>query len=253
MEIPPSNSSLSVHLTKDGSPTLFSERYQQTYHSKHGSVTESNHIFLNTSGIKKQLKKGIPTRILEVGLGTGLNFLLTAREAITNGTPLSYWAFEHTILSLETFHTLKLEAHIPDPDLLDTFARVLKNLELAVSGNIYTFSITPTIQLSVLKGDATQVPLPNEQFHAVFQDAFSPDVNPELWTPLFFQRIYDTMHPGGRLTTFSVRRLVRENLTSAGFLVQKKPGPPGGKREMVLATKPNHAQSDTTKPNKKPS
>lgn len=238
--IPDSFSPPSVQITKDGSPTLFSERYQQTYHSKHGSLTESNHIFLEATGVRNRLQAGDSTRVLEVGLGTGLNFLLTAREALVSGTGLEYWAFEHTIISTATFASLKLDTCIQDTGLLDAFSEVLRALADAADDHMHSFAIRPSIQLHVLKGDALNVDLPDARYHAVYQDAFSPDVNPELWSSLFFQRIYATMHPGGRLTTFSVRRLVRDTLTAAGFQVQKRQGPPGGKRQMLLAIKPDY-------------
>lgn len=231
---------LSIRITRDGSPTLFSERYQQTYHSIHGSVTESNHIFLEETGIRDRLTRGAPTNILEVGLGTGLNFLLTAQEAIASGASLRYWAMEHTIVTPDTFHTLCFEPFINDRSLLTSFSGALERLINAPSDQSHSYDITNSVQLHVLKGDASHTPVPDNQYHAVYQDAFSPDVNPELWSSLFFQQIYDTMLTGGRLTTFSVRRLVRENLVDAGFVVQKRPGPPGGKREMVLAIKPNN-------------
>ena len=229
---------LSVRTTGDGSPTLFSEHYQQTYHSIHGSVTESNHIFLGETGIRDRLQSGLQTHVLEVGLGTGLNFLLTAQEAISSGASLDYWAMEHTILTPDTFDSLHLEPLINNHTLLTTFSSVLECLKNTADG-AYSFDILDNVRLHILHGDASQYPIPNNQYNAVYQDAFSPDVNPELWSSLFFRQIYDTMHAGGRLTTFSVRRLVRENLKEAGFVVQKRPGPPGGKREMVLAIKSN--------------
>ena len=232
-----------VKTTQDGSPTLFSERFQQTYHSIHGSITESNHIFLSETGVKNRLQAGLPTRILEVGLGTGLNFLLTAQLALTSNTLLEYWAFEHTIISKATFLALGLEKFIKNGILLERFADTFESLSTAPSNKTHSFILFEGVSLHVLKGDATEMPLPNIQCDAVYQDAFSPDVNPELWSTAFFQRIYDTMHSNARLTTFSVRRLVRDNLTAVGFTIQKRPGPTGGKREMLLAIKKDHEQS----------
>lgn len=232
-----------VKTTKDGSPTLFSERYQQTYHSIHGSLTESNHIFLSETGVKDRLQAGSSTNILEVGLGTGLNFLLTAQVALASHASLEYWAFEHTIISKATFLALGLEKFIDNHTLLDRFADTLESLSTAPPLKTYSLTLFEGVHLHVLKGDATEMPVPNIQFDAVYQDAFSPDVNPELWSTVFFQRIYDTMHSNGRLTTFSVRRLVRDNLAAVGFIVHKRPGPAGGKREMLLAIKPEHEQS----------
>ena len=173
-------------------------------------------------------------------MGTGLNFLLTAEQALLSQATLEYWALEHTIISPSTFSALELSTIIQSASLLNAFEDVLFNLTTASINQLHSFSLASSIHLHVLKGDATHLDIPVEHYDAVYQDAFSPDVNPELWSPLFFQRIYNTMHTGGCLTTFSVRRLVRDHLSAAGFIVQKKPGPPGGKREMLLAIKPDH-------------
>ena len=67
--------------TADGLDTLYSARYGQTYHSRHGAGTEARHVFLDGSGVADRLADGLPTRVLEVGFGTGLNFFLTAQQA----------------------------------------------------------------------------------------------------------------------------------------------------------------------------
>ena len=33
--------------TKDQSPTLYSSQFDQTYHSIHGAIAESQHVFIN--------------------------------------------------------------------------------------------------------------------------------------------------------------------------------------------------------------
>jgi len=87
-------------LTKDGSSTLFSTVYGQTFHSIHGALTESRHVFLDSSGTATRLRERQKTDILEIGLGAGLNFLLTADLALKHGTQLNYTAFEFAPLSL---------------------------------------------------------------------------------------------------------------------------------------------------------
>ena len=78
--------------------------------------------------------------------------------------------------------------------------------------------------------------LPDVRHDAVYLDAFSPDVNPELWTSAFLARLYTVTKPGGRLATYSAKGQVRRDLEAVGFAVEKRPGPPG-KREMLVAVK----------------
>ncbi|MGB1670135.1 MAG: hypothetical protein ACPHCT_01565, partial [Flavobacteriales bacterium] len=86
--------------TSDGSMTLHSERFGQTYHSRHGALTESLHVFLDAGWTERlsSLESGAPLRVLELGLGTGLNALLTrkAHAALPAGNrpALRYEALE---------------------------------------------------------------------------------------------------------------------------------------------------------------
>ena len=45
------------------------------------------------------------------------------------------------------------------------------------------------------------------------------------------------MNPSGILTTYCAKGVVRRMLQSSGFTVERLPGPPGGKREILRATK----------------
>ena len=70
---------LSVVTTADGSKTIYNAEVGENYHSKHGALQESQHVFLN-SGLRYSLAstESEKVSVLEVGLGTGLNFLLSA-------------------------------------------------------------------------------------------------------------------------------------------------------------------------------
>ena len=74
-------------------------------------------------------------------------------------------------------------------------------------------------------------------FDVVYFDAFAPEKQPEMWTPELFQAIYRHMAPGGILTTYCAKGVVRRLLQATGFHVERLPGPPGGKREILRATK----------------
>ena len=69
---------LKIITTADGSHSLFNEEINETYHSVHGAIQESVHVFIK-NGLEYVLEKGspLPISIFEVGFGTGLNALLT--------------------------------------------------------------------------------------------------------------------------------------------------------------------------------
>jgi len=77
---------------------------------------------------------------------------------------------------------------------------------------------------------------PGGKFDLVYFDAFAPNKQPELWTKEIFSKAYGLLNPGGILVTYSSKSIVRKELTSCGFAVEKRPGPPG-KREMTRAIK----------------
>lgn len=223
--------------TLDGSQTLFSERYEQSFHSDKGALSESKHIFLEASGVRKHLHKGLYTSVLEVGFGTGLNFFLSADLALTSGANLDYSALEQELLPADLVQSLNYKDYLERADLLVAYLVFRDTLPTQVLPGTYYFQFEGA-GLELRIGEATKQRFQKARFDAIYQDAFSPDANPELWTESFFKKLRNTMKPGGVMTTYSVKGEVRQRLKALGLEVEKRPGPPGGKREMLRARKP---------------
>lgn len=223
--------------TADGSDTLYSDEYQETFHSTFGALTETEHVFLNGTGVKQRLAEGHPTRVLEVGFGTGLNFFVTAQHSQTNSTPLEYVALEKHLLPAETLTQLN-HADLPAVahEIRQAFLSWRQSLPDSLSDSSLQWQFGDLIELELILGDATSISLPPRDYQAIYQDAFSPENNPELWTQEFFTRLFEVLAPGGKLATYSVKGAVRRRLATVGFEVQKRPGPPG-KREILVAVK----------------
>jgi len=221
--------------TNDASNTLFSSRYQQTYHSTFGAVTESMHVFLKGANVVARLVSGQPTRVLEVGFGLGLNCLLSADTAAQNNTRLDYTGIEHEPISAAQLHTLDYQRWLSKPELVESLAVMLrKPAEPCLKAKLdehtsVTLIINDATSKIVLEQLATE-----PAFDAIFLDAFSPEHNPECWTLDFFKQLFSLLTPHGVLATYCVKGTVRRNLQSAGFIVQKVPGP-AGKREVLRA------------------
>ena len=66
-----------IIITNDGSHSIYSSKFKESYHSLNGSISESQHVFIK-NGLKTVHKENI--NILEIGFGTGLNVLLTIIE-----------------------------------------------------------------------------------------------------------------------------------------------------------------------------
>ncbi len=215
-------------ITSDGSSTLHSERYGESFHSHKGALTESKHVFLQGTGVVERLEHRHPTHLLEVGFGTGLNFFLTADVALNYETDLRYTALEKDLLSADDLASLGYGTHLEHPELLERFLvwrQSLQKSEFEFAG----------VRLELLLGDATLQPLPENHFHAVYQDAFSPATNPELWSETFLDKLRKSLTSDGVLSTYCVKGEVRRRMQALGFEVEKRSGPPGGKREMMVA------------------
>ncbi len=212
---------MEIRYTDDGSPTLWSGQYGETYHSGFGAVTESLHVFIE-AGFKQTSAN--PLYIFEMGFGTGLNALLTLKYALQRDLRVNYHSVETFPVPPEIASNIVVE-----PELKETFLKLHKaewNEPVAISSEF---------ELLKIKQNLIEWQ-PKEMYHLVYFDAFSPESQPELWTGDIFQKIYDMLYNGGILTTYCAKGYVRRNMIAAGFKVERLPGPPG-KREMLRAVK----------------
>ncbi len=222
--------------TRDGTPTLHSARYGQTYGSTGGALTESQHVFLDGTDAGTRLRSGKATRVLEVGFGTGLNWWTTAQVALKSGARLDFVSLEFDPVPADALQRLNLPRLVGLP--LPTGAFFSAYADAVASPRnpaTHRIALTPYIVLTLHVGDALEATLPTE-CDAVYLDAFSPDANPELWTASFARQLLGALRPGGKLATYSAKRSIRDALTEAGFHVERRVGPPG-KRHVVSATR----------------
>lgn len=213
-------------LTSDNSHTFFDKRTGEHYHSTFGAIQESEHIFINAAlEYKSQNSKEV--NILEVGFGTGLNALLTYKYANYNFLKINYFA-------IEAYPVEQNDAEILNyPEILnmwkEDFLRMHEKTEEIIKIGERFILQKQFAKLELVKFD-------KEQFDIVYFDAFSPEVQPELWTEDIFKMIFNSMKENAVLTTYSCKGIVKRALKSAGFQIEKLPGPPG-KREFLRAEK----------------
>ena len=92
--------------TADGSHSLYVKGLDEHYHSIHGAIQESKHVFIET-GLKHIFSKGVQQiNILEIGFGTGLNALLTLMEAEKLNIKVNYTSLEAYPLNSELVNAL---------------------------------------------------------------------------------------------------------------------------------------------------
>lgn len=214
--------------TADGSSTVHIEDMDVTYHSRHGAIQESMHVFIN-AGLEYFISKSgdtSPVKIFEMGLGTGLNALLTWQYALEKNLPVYYESVEQFPLGAAEVSALSYHTILQDKSALSAIHNADWNIEVALD-KIFSFK----------KSDASLIDYATDVlFDIIYYDAFAPNAQPELWTEEVFTKLYSILNANGLLVTYCSKGDVRRAMIAAGFKVQKIPGPPG-KREMLRAVK----------------
>lgn len=214
--------------TKDGSLTLRSAIFNETYHSIHGAITESKHVFIQ-EGLQYVFEiKQTDISILEFGFGTGLNALLSCDFAEQHSVNIDYHSLELYPISLSeaismdygkqlingTAMMQKLhDANWEDSTFIEKHFKLTKN---KISFELYE---------------------PVKQFDLIFHDAFAPSSQEMFWLNPFIQQCYDWLLPKAILVSYCAKGSFKRALRDAGFIVNSIAGPPG-KREMTRAIKP---------------
>jgi len=221
-------------VTGDGSHTLRNRRFAVPYHSTHGAIQESNHVFIQTgldAFVAESGRKSV--NVLELGFGSGLNALLTQLYAENKaGLAVDYYSLEAFPIDLEIARQLNYGPLLGKP------AEELLNLHQSPYDEALR-SITAAFRLAKSTRDLL-LGLPdawsNVPFDVIFYDAFAPASQPELWSPEALRICFDALAVGGCLVTYCAQGQFKRDLRSVGFTVEPKPGPPG-KREMTRGTK----------------
>ncbi len=213
-------------LTADGSHTLLVPGTDMTYHSKHGAIQESVHVFIN-AGLHYAMQQKNSLKVFEMGFGTGLNALLTYLETHLHDIRIEYHTVETSPIDSKMVSLLNY------PEQLDnaTLAEPLKAMHHAPFEE--ALALSPAFLFTKFNNCITVFKAP-AKYDIIYFDAFAPNAQPGLWTQEVFEMIKSMMEPGGCLVTYCSKGDVRRALLAAGFTVSKLPGPPG-KREMIRA------------------
>jgi tRNA U34 5-methylaminomethyl-2-thiouridine-forming methyltransferase MnmC len=217
---------ITIVTTEDGSSTLFNIHNGEHYHSIHGAIQESMHVFIK-AGLR-HISSSEQFRILEIGFGTGLNCLLSLAETAGMHKETVYYAIEPypvDALSWGKLNYCQLEG-------LSGFEADFKSMHHEEDGEV---RLSPEFQLVRLRSKFEETSLLPNYFNLVYFDAFSAEAQPELWQPEIFGKIRASMVVGGVLVTYAAKGSVRRALQNNGFVTERLPGPPG-KREMLRAT-----------------
>ncbi len=207
--------------TDDGSPTFRSVKYDEPYHSKSGAIEECFEKYINPMKI---WEKENPV-IYDVCSGMGYNAAAAIDAFLEKGHGImTIYLYENDpeIIRKSLEINPAFKHYFIIKELVNTYFE-LELIELIKEIN------GKTIHLILRVGDARElIPKEIERADFVFFDPFSPKKHPEMWELQFFKDIFSKTKHGGVLATYSYARIVRDNLTAAGFVVST--GPTIGRR-----------------------
>ncbi|HLF32604.1 MAG TPA: tRNA (5-methylaminomethyl-2-thiouridine)(34)-methyltransferase MnmD [Cyclobacteriaceae bacterium] len=222
---------LKIIRTEDGSDSVFNEELNESYHSVHGAVAESKHVFIK-NGFRFIITEKNPAElaILEIGLGTGLNVLLTWQENRKFECNIHYTAIEAYPLPGELVKKLNyVEGTTGNPGDSAGFFHALHN----APWNEFV-KITDRFYFRKLKIRYEDYQPSGDCYDLVYYDAFSPGRQPELWEVPVLQKTAGFMCSSAVLVTYTAKGQLKRDLRSVGLTVETLQGPPG-KKEMIRA------------------
>jgi tRNA U34 5-methylaminomethyl-2-thiouridine-forming methyltransferase MnmC len=218
---------IKIITTRDGSNSLINTELNETYHSIHGAVQESNYVFIK-NGLELVLERKSDTiHVLEVGFGTGLNALLTLQAAIDSQRKISYTSIDNLPLPKEIWAELN---YVHDQSMKNFFEKIHTtpwNEMHAVDDWFDINKVLDTVQFADFN---------DNYFDIVYFDAFAPNKQPEMWEEPILKKIYSSLRHRGAFVTYCAKGQVKRDLGSIGFAVETLQGPPG-KKEMIRASK----------------
>lgn len=217
--------------TEDGSNSLYVPDLNETYHSFHGALRESRHVFIKEGLAYWHAATGkSAANILEVGFGTGLNAILTAEYALSQQINIAYDSLEAYPLEAAIISQLNY------PDLLQDEALKKQFSALHASAWDKPIMINPLFTLHKMHQKAEDFEPEAQHYDILFFDAFAPNKQAALWTTTILEKCYKSLGTGGVFVTYCAKGQLKRDLKSIGFEVQTLAGPPG-KKEMVRAIK----------------
>lgn len=217
---------------RDGVP--YSAAYGDVYHSADGGVGQARHVFLQGCGLPAAWTGRTVFSVLETGFGTGLNFLAT--WAAWRADPVRCARLHFCSVEKHPFSADDLvRLHAQWPEFAELAAELATNWPPPLPGFHRIALDGGRVQLTLMLGDAVDcLPQLAARIDAFYLDGFAPDRNADLWQPALYAQFARLARPGAAAATYTVAAPVRQGLTEAGFVCEKRAGY-GRKRHCLVA------------------
>lgn len=224
------------HFSKDGSSTLYSNKFGQFYHNPNGAISESKHVFFDASGLTQALDKTTDhLSIFEIGFGTGLNFLLLLDQYISKNLsfPIHFYSVEAFPVNEETASKFNFSNFLEHEELNEILPNIFRQIQ--PGKNSFHPLTNSNVQLHLYYCLFEEIDSIDHKINFILHDAFSPDVNQELWSVNTFKKLASFCTNDAVLSTYCAASKARAAMAKAGWLIGKAPGALG-KREMTIAS-----------------
>ena len=167
-------------------------------------------------------------RQLEVGFGTGLNFLLLYDFLKKRNIKVDYHTIEPNPLNDSVLEKLNFSKIIGSVDEIFKIIHKSKTDELVEIDKKITFlKSVDTIE---------NIKLKERKYDIIFFDAFAPSKQPDIWSYNNLNKIHSSMGEDSILVTYCSSGKFKKTLHDLGFKVEVLDGPKG-KKEMVRVRK----------------
>ena len=197
-------------ITKDGSISLKSEKFNENFHSIAGAYYETKNKFINPSMLERFKNKSL--NVLDICFGIGYNSSLLFETLLLELSSLNWYGLDIDKRPLEYALVEKNFINLWNPRVVE----ILNSLNLR---GLYK---NKNFDCKLLIGDARKEveKLPKEEnFDLIFLDSFSPQKCPELWSHEFLSKLKNKIKYEGSLITYSSSAAVRKSLKNLGFNV----------------------------------
>ncbi|MFD2147526.1 tRNA (5-methylaminomethyl-2-thiouridine)(34)-methyltransferase MnmD [Mucilaginibacter antarcticus] len=218
---------LTIVQTADGSNTIFNPAFGENYHSKNGALQESKHVFVD-AGLSYFLAtyNAKQASVLEVGFGTGLNFLMTADFCVEHQIELNYTGVEAYPLTHELLGSTGYNQYTS----AETWQSLLNDYQSAL---LRPTAINPECRLQIANCKLLDFQS-DIKYDVIYFDAFASAHQPEMWNEEAIGHTIKFLKQGGVFVTYAITGNLKRMLKSLGLQIQKIPGA-HGKREMLRA------------------
>ena len=241
--------------------TPFSYTFNDIYYSPDDGISESEHVFIDGSDLVKRivsLSAGETLTLVELGLGTGLNCLLTAQAWLQHrppGTRLRYIAIDAFPMRKPMLQTLNARW----TSLSGLTETLIKRWPAPLPGCHRRTEVFQDFSIDFWWEDAASA-LGDLASHGRrwvdiwYLDGFSPKTNAAMWSDTVFKAMQQLSRDDSVIASFTASGDIRRRLDNAGFSISKRPGF-GRKRECITgklreaeSTKPRITPWDITNP-----